>query len=253
MNDKRPLLISIPVSHYVEKVRWGLDLAGIPFRERGRLPMLHWTSTYPAGGGRTVPVLITADGVFGDSTDILRWAAGRGPTGGRLYPADAADAVLADEERFDAEVGPATRRLAYMALLGDDALLRAQLSAGLPAFDRGFLRATFPAWRAALIRGLALNERAAGRSRERLQRVFDDVGARLSDGRPFLQGDRMTAADITFASLAAPVLLPENHGGTMFGASRVPAGVLRETESWRAHPAGAWALALYGTHRHASS
>ena len=34
----------------------------------------------------------------------------------------------------------------------------------------------------------------------------------LADGRPFLLGDRFTAADLTFAALAAPVVLPPRYG-----------------------------------------
>ena len=37
--------------------------------------------------------------------------------------------------------------------------------------------------------------------------VFDSVGERLADGRPYLMGDRFTAADLTFASLSAPARL----------------------------------------------
>ena len=48
----------------------------------------------------------------------------------------------------------------------------------------------------------------AQRSLERVRGVFRQVDERLSDGRRFLAGERFTAADLTFAALAAPVLFP---------------------------------------------
>lgn len=38
--------------------------------------------------------------------------------------------------------------------------------------------------------------------------VFAAVAERLSDGRPYLMGESFTAADLTFAALAYPVLHP---------------------------------------------
>ena len=35
------------------------------------------------------------------------------------------------------------------------------------------------------------------------------VDQALADGRPFICGEKFTAADLTFASLAAPVILPK--------------------------------------------
>ena len=40
---------------------------------------------------------------------------------------------------------------------------------------------------------------------------FDFVGELLADGRPYLCGDRFTAADLTFAALAAPMVVPPEY------------------------------------------
>ena len=61
------VLITIPISHYCEKARWALDRAGIGYRERAHLQLIHRIAARRAGGGTTVPVLICADGVLPES------------------------------------------------------------------------------------------------------------------------------------------------------------------------------------------
>ena len=38
---------------------------------------------------------------------------------------------------------------------------------------------------------------------------LQQVDEALADGRPFICGEKFTAADLTFASLAAPVIVPK--------------------------------------------
>ena len=100
--------ITIPLSHYCEKARWGLDRVALPYREEPHAPLLNRL----AGG--TVPALVHEGKRFIDSTDILVHADSvRG--GDLLYPRDAELRREVDslEERFDIELGPHTRRWAY--------------------------------------------------------------------------------------------------------------------------------------------
>lgn len=79
-------LVTIPVSHYCEKARWALERAGLDYTERRHIQLVHIAAVKRAGGGRTAPVLKTPQGVFGDSTAILRYADEHGPPQLRLYP-----------------------------------------------------------------------------------------------------------------------------------------------------------------------
>ncbi len=58
-------LITIPISHFCEKARWALDRAGIGYREERHVQGIHQIVARRAGGGSTVPVLITPDGALG--------------------------------------------------------------------------------------------------------------------------------------------------------------------------------------------
>ena len=79
-------LVTIPISHYCEKARWALERAGIPYREERHVQGVHMLMAKRAGGGITVPVLVTPEGSLGESEDILHWVDERTPPEHRLYP-----------------------------------------------------------------------------------------------------------------------------------------------------------------------
>jgi glutathione S-transferase len=56
-------LVTIPISHYCEKARWALERAGLAYREEPHVQRIHRLAARRAGGGATVPVLVTPDGV----------------------------------------------------------------------------------------------------------------------------------------------------------------------------------------------
>ncbi len=233
-----PRLITIPFSHYCDKARWALEVCGVAYIEDGHLPLFHYAATFRAGGGRTVPVLVTDDGVLRDSTDIAAWADARRP--GALLPTDAAARTdaLALEDDFDRQLGPATRRWAYAQLLprrDADALLVRDV----PRWQQLALPLARPIAAALLRRGLNITPDGVARSRTKIDASFARVGERLRDGRRFLVGDALTIADITFAALAAPVLAPDDAV-----RAQLPAA---EVDAWRATPAGQLALRLYAT------
>jgi glutathione S-transferase len=79
--------------------------------------------------------------------------------------------------------------------------------------------------------------------------VYDSVGERLADGRPYLMGDSFTAADLTFAALSAPLVLPPEYGVPLPRVEELPERMGRVVRELRAHPAGAHALEMYRTER----
>ena len=69
----------------------------------------------------------------------------------------------------------------------------------------------------------------------------------LADGRRFLVGDRFTAADLTFAALYAPIVLPPEQPVT--SRSESPPSLIRLRDEARARPAGQFAARIYREER----
>jgi glutathione S-transferase len=99
-------------------------------------------------------------------------------------------------------------------------------------------------------RFLDITATTAARSKAEVRMVFDTVAKRLSDDRPYLCGDLFTAADLTFAALAASVLMPPEYGVPLPQPEELPVAMAAVVREFRAHPAGAHALAMYRDERH---
>jgi glutathione S-transferase len=247
-----PRLITIPISHYCEKARWALDLTGVPYREERHVQLLHRLYVRRAGGGTTVPVLVTPhDGVLGESPDIVLWADRRRDPAHRLIPEDPAAAaeVEALVTEFDDRLGPHGRRWIYFQILPHRRLARDYNCAGVPAWERRAFPVLLPLASLGIRRILDITPETVKRSEKVVWDSFDRVAERLEDGRSFLVGDRFSAADLTFASLAASVVLPEEYGVPLPQPDVLDEPLASDVRRFRSHPAGAFALELFRTQR----
>ena len=246
-----PRLVTIPISHYCEKARWALDRAGVAYREEPHVQFVHVVAARRAGGGRTVPVLVTDDGTaIGESAAILRWADTRVAPERRLYPAGEIGAEAARIEAWlDTGLGPDGRLWMYHGTLPVVHDMAPWALAGTPRWERRafgvFGRLLDPAIR----RYLGVDDAAAVAALARVDDVFDAVAAMLGDGRPFLTGERFTAADLTFGALSASVLMPEAYGSPLPPLDAVPASLATDVRRLREHPAGRFAARLYAQER----
>ena len=244
-------LVTIPISPFCEKARWALDRAGLAYREERHVQGPSVVAARLAGGGLTTPVLVAPDCVLGESEDILRYADRSLPAADRLFPGD--PAVLADAEtlsrRLNTELGPQTRRIAYAGLLRAKGVMLKMNNQGVPDWEARLLRATWPvATRAVAVR-IGLRSTRVVEDERQVRSVLDEVAERLSDGRPYIGGERFTAGDLTFAALVAPVVWPQEYGVRLPDVGDLPAKFAAFLAECRAHPAGAYALRLFGNER----
>jgi len=244
-------LITIPPSHYCEKARWALEKAGIPYREEGHPPLFHRLAVKLAKGEHSTPVLVAGKVVLPDSTDILQFIDVEHAEGWRPYPTDSQLRVEAEEleEVFDTRLGPHTRRVAYYHLLQHNELFLSSVLAGVGGVERTLFRALVPVIKRLMRVGMRIDDDGAERSLGYVRSVFATVDELLSDGRSYLVGKKFGAADLTFASLAAPVLLPRSYGSPLPSLGEVPGEFLTQIEDFRSSPAGDFALRVYRDHR----
>ncbi len=245
-------LITIPISHYCERARWALDHVGLRYEHEPHLQLFHRRPVSRSGGGRTVPVLVTEHGdVLTDSTDIVHYADTRATPQRRLYPedVDGRREVEALEDAFTVPLGVAGRRVMYDHFFrwGRGALRFN--GGGAPWWQRATAYAGFEVIRRYARGYLQVNPAAVAASQGEVDRIFDDVATRLRDGRGYLWGDRFSAADLTFACMAAPLIAPAPYGTRLPTPEEVPDATRALLEAHRAHPAGAFALRMFREHR----
>jgi glutathione S-transferase len=244
-------LITIPPSHYCEKARWALDRAGMAFDEEPHPPGLHMRPCKKAGGRRTTPILITDLGTYPDSTDILHFVDSQTDDPPPLFPTDSVQRAGVEqlEELFDEKLGPHTRRLAYFHLLPNRELFKSAALVGARGWDRTVFKLMMPVIRSMMRKGMKIDAEGAERSLSRIRGVFESVNERLASGREYLVGGRFTAADLTFAALAAPVLLPRGYGAPLPTLDELPDEMLAVIDEMRSTPAGQFGLRMYRDHR----
>jgi len=252
-------LIGIAFSHYVEKARWALDRFAVPYEDRRVLPFFHFAAVYRVHRGKegrvdrassrfSTPVLRTENGrLFCDSADILRYVSDSFASPGQeLYPTPEVSEL---EQHFHDELGPHTRRAAYGLFFDRPELLQAVADHNVDRVQAGLFRAAYPLVKRGLKRALGIDDRRVQRSVEKTFREFEAVSERLGDGRPYLLGDRFTAADLAFASLAAPAVVPPEYSAWLPPLEDFPSDVQQRTQTLREMPAGAFAMRLFRDER----
>ncbi|TMK24771.1 MAG: glutathione S-transferase [Actinobacteria bacterium] len=245
-------LITIPISHYCEKARWALERAGIGYREERHVQGVHRLAARRAGGAVTVPVLVTAQGAIGDSAEILLWVDARTAPEHRLLPDDRSlrAAELEICRRLDDRLGPSGRRLMYVHMLAQRDLAVSFNNQGVPGWEDRLMRWGWPLAGRMISAVLDIRPGIEVQDEAEVWHEFDFVAERLSDGRPYLSGERFGAADLTFAALSASVVVPPGYGTPLPQPEVMPTAIAAIVRRAREHPAGRHALTLFDSHRH---
>ncbi len=238
-------LVTIPMSHYCEKARWGLTRAGIAYDELRHLQGFHYLWSFTIGRTPMVPVLDDGGHIVTDSTDILRYIDTKLPVEERLYPEQAFDEISRLETRFDEVLGVETRRWVYHHFLSRPRESIQIAGYGVPKLEQKLGRPLFPLLRGFLKKRLDVTAENVRRGMEQVDGIFEEVETRLADGRRYLCGDRFTAADLTFACMAAPVVLPPNYGIPLPQLETSPPSMRETVEKAQKRAAGQFALRLF--------
>ena len=249
MTGSAPALYVFAISHYCEKARWALDHFGIAYRLQHVVPGLNRALAKRLGAASgSLPFLAAADGVVAGSSAIIDWGERRRAVGHASLTGTAPAEVRALEHRLDQVAGVHIRRYYY-----SDALFNAPGSVR-PIFSRDLALlprlAVTLGWRKIvpkMIAGMDLGPAQGAQSREHLLGELDWLDSLLSDGRTYLSGDSFTRADLTAASLLAPLVNPPQH--PTYSGLVVPPTLAAEIAQWCERPALQWVSRVYAHNR----
>ena len=96
---------------------------------------------------------------------------------------------------------------------------------------------------------MRIDARTAAASLDAVRRLFDRMEQQLADGRAYLEGDVLTAADLTLAALAAPTVAPPEHQVRFPAPETLPPEAAALVRECRERPMGAYLLRIYRDHR----
>jgi glutathione S-transferase len=245
-----PRLVILQPSHFCEMVRWALQRYSIAVDVDTQAPGFHSLAT--KGKGST-PCLLLPDGSFkDDSTLILRWIDEQAQSSSRpkLFPKDCEEAVLAECTTFGSGLGVDSRLVVYAYGLDSTPIYNALL-ANCPWWQQALMAGGV--WyivKAEMRKGMKISNENGRAAIDRLRLEFERISKLLEDGRQFLHGGRFTAADLTFTSLAAPILGITYGDHPVFNdPNDVPVEIKDIISELRATPAGTFALRIWETQR----
>ncbi len=241
-------LLQFRYSPYNEKARWALDFKQLAHRRRSLLPGPHKATLKRLTGQTQLPVLRFADQTICGSAQIIAELEQRFPEP-PLYPAEPAlrRRALEIQAFFDDEVGPKVRSATLSTVLDDSGYVCRMFASDRIALVRACYRAGYPLARGMIKKGNGITDRASveaagAATGQALDFVTAEVGA-----SGYLVGENFTVADLTAASLLAPVANPPN--SPMTRPEPKPPALSQWLARWADHPGVAWVLDQYRRHR----
>ncbi|MEM6482946.1 MAG: glutathione S-transferase N-terminal domain-containing protein [Pseudomonadota bacterium] len=207
MTDNRNVLFSFSISHFCEKARWALELAGIDYTETTMIPGKNARLAKRLNlAQRTLPIFRLEDGsVIQEAAQITDFAAEQ--TEHTLLHGS-----CDIEKRLELNLGGPIAFLFYSAVIADNPQdLRSVFRDGLSIGSSTLLYAIWPMVLRAMISGMQLGPKQAIESQNKILSELDWLDHQFSDGRKFLAGDAPGREDLTAAALLALLIFPKEH------------------------------------------
>jgi glutathione S-transferase len=266
-------LITIGVSHYCEKVRWMLDMlendASSPYYydEDAHAPAFHAQFTLQAShnAASATPMIVFQDEqqqtgkevVMYKSDAILRCFM---PS---LYPKEIEQQVFDMETHLGQTLGSAVRCFSYYQCLSDLPSYGAALCSACASKDKVstvesilFKAMLDKGIDKGMMKSIQINQETAAASEKAIRSIFAELSARLEDGREYLlDGDTkkkshgFTAADLTLAALAYPLVCPPEMSSWTFDKDQSPPALVGLSQEMAQTKAGLHVLKMYQKHR----
>ncbi len=201
-----------PISHFCEKIRWTLDFKKLDYEVKNLLPGLHVLKTKKLSPETSVPILTHDGKAIQGSSEIISYLDKMFPER-ILTPQELKmkDEALKWEEYLDREIGINIRLCCYHILLEYPAIVIPFFTHNAPWYGKPFLTLIFPKLKVRMIQRMKLNDVSAKKAKEGLRIAIDRLYSHYQK-HDFLAGNQFSRADLTAASLLAPLCMPEKYG-----------------------------------------
>ena len=235
-------------SHFNEKARWALAFKGVPHSRTSYLPGPHMPAIKKLSGQTQTPVLENDENYTAGSADIIAYLE-ETHSEPSLYPNDAGDLsrALTLQQEMDDQLGPAVRTVIFSGLINEPNYLVNMFGRSKSVVKRKLYRATFPLAKRLIAKGNGVDEPG------NIDRCFNEVHAWLDQlqanlaGNDYLVGHQFSIADLTAASLLAPIANVAHPD--MQRPQPIPASVQRILDQFSEHSTIHWVQRTYKNHR----
>jgi cytochrome P450/glutathione S-transferase len=245
-----PTFVSNCISGTDEIARWVLDRNDILYNDEPHAPHLCTDTVNKltgANGTKNTPVLIKTDALLYSTDSLVQYIDMQTEPGKRLLPDDPEKRkqVLDLYNLFTNQFDDKVTKYVYAQMLAAPELAREVFTKRVPGSERMMFKSKFVSISEALREQLNLAAHTSEELLASIRKTFTQVADLLADGRKYLTGNSITIADIAFASIAAPLILPEEFGGVCASISQVPTEYRKVVTELRGTKAGQFVLDLY--------
>lgn len=243
-------LYTFPPSLDSEFSRFLLHHYGVTAREERHVIIFQSVVTLVRAGTPRIPTLQGGDAHRLDTvTKIFNFLEARAAADRKLLTGVDPTRMAADWKDFHKVMQSASTVFPYYHLVPRRDLMVRALSEGSPAFEVAAVTRCYPAFELLLRILLRLSAKRAAQARATILAHLDAMDKRIGDGRSYINGDRFSLTDMSFAIAAAPAVWPDNYGGPLPPLAATPAPLQELVAEARQHPSGQFALRIYRDHR----
>ncbi|MEX6688515.1 cytochrome P450 [Danxiaibacter flavus] len=245
-----PTFVSNSIGGTDEIARWILDLNGIPYKDEVHAPGLYKKVIQKLtdnNGIRNNPVLVMNDGLIYTTNSVVQYCEQNCLSSKKMVPAETGrkKEVLDLYNLFNGEYEEAVTKYVYLQMLPNASFAKAVFTRHVPIGERLNYSFKFGSISAALKSDHNLSGCSSDQLLDFIRKTFARVNGLLADGRKYLTGDTPTLADIAFASISSPLILPEECGSVTPKINQVPDAYRLVIDELRATAAGQFVLRLY--------